>query len=349
MIELEIFEIKHFNGAGLYTADNQEDVFVINGRPFLYEDFDNDGLFEYITFRSRFFDNDGNQYFGTDYPEATYTKVSFYSYEMNSKIGTGPNLSSATPQQGVPGFNERYYLNENSVAQEALKAGVYDTGLAHYLAEGKDAGLKTFAPFTKVHGYSGDDTIVLREGDETAFGYAGKDSIEGGAGNDNITAGADNDTVKGGDGNDTIASDAGVDSLYGEGGNDSLTDAAGASSLNGGAGDDTLTGGAAIDTLTGGTGSDTFDISAVAAVANHDNITDFADVGTTTSDIVKIAAANTTAGTAAGSNPTVLTVVPPTNTADGANYTIITSSTGTVDIVEFKSSDVVQTPFVRCV
>ena len=107
--------------------------------------------------------------------------------------------------------------------------------------------------------------------------------------------------------------------------------------MNGGAGDDTLTGGAAIDTLTGGTGSDTFDISAVAARANHDNITDFADVGTTTSDIIKIAAANTTAGTAAGSNPTVLTVVPPTNTADGANYTIITSSTGTVDIVEFNT------------
>ena len=29
------------------------------------------------------------------------------------------------------------------------------------LAEGKDAGFKAFAPFTKVHGYSGDDTIVL--------------------------------------------------------------------------------------------------------------------------------------------------------------------------------------------
>ena len=191
----EIFEIKHFNGAGLYTADNQEDVFVINGRPFLYEDFDNDGLFEYITFRSRFFDDDGNQYFGTDYPEATYTKVSFYSYEMNSKIGTGPNLSSATPQQGVPGFNERYYLNENPVAQEALTAGTFDTGLAHYLAEGKEAGLKTFAPFTKVHGYSGNDNIILREGDETAFGYAGKDTIEGGAGNDIIDGGEDLDTA----------------------------------------------------------------------------------------------------------------------------------------------------------
>ena len=114
---------------------------------------------------------------------------------MNSKIGTGPDYSADTAEKGVPGFNERYYLNENSVAQEALKAGVYDTGLAHYLAEGKDAGLKTFAPFTKVHGYSGNDTIILREGDETAFGYAGKDSIEGGAGNDIINGGIGVDTA----------------------------------------------------------------------------------------------------------------------------------------------------------
>ncbi|MDC0070710.1 calcium-binding protein [Rhodobiaceae bacterium] len=195
-----------------------------------------------------------------------------------------------------------------------------------------------------IHGENGNDTLISAAGADSVYGGAGNDtitdaagasSLEGGAGNDNITAGADNDTIKGGDGNDTIASDAGVDSLYGDAGNDSLTDAAGASSLNGGTGDDTLTGGAAIDTLTGGTGSDTFDLSAVAVAANHDNITDFADVGTTTSDIIKIAAANTTAGTTAGSTPTVLTVTPPTNVANGAAYTIIADSTGTVDIVEF--------------
>ena len=40
-----------------------------------------------------------------------------------------------------------------------------------------------------------DDTIVLREGDETAFGYAGKDTFEGGAGNDIIDGGAGVDTA----------------------------------------------------------------------------------------------------------------------------------------------------------
>ncbi|MGI9312397.1 MAG: hypothetical protein ACR2O9_02530, partial [Alphaproteobacteria bacterium] len=93
------------------------------------------------------------------------------------------------------GFNERYYLNENPSAQEAITSGTYDTGLAHYLAEGKDADLKTFAPFTKVHGYSGSDTIILREGDEIAYGYAGDDTIEGGAGNDIIDGGTGLDSA----------------------------------------------------------------------------------------------------------------------------------------------------------
>ena len=115
----------------------------------------------------------------------TETKISFHLYELTTEIGTGPEYTSSA-QNGAPGFNERYYLNENSSAKEAIDAGTYLTGLEHYLAEGKDEGLKTFAPFTKVHGYSGNDNIILREGDEIAFGYAGKDTIEGGAGNDVI-------------------------------------------------------------------------------------------------------------------------------------------------------------------
>jgi hypothetical protein len=191
----EIHEIDHFKGIGLYTVDNNSNSYAVNGKPYIFEDFDQDGLFEYITFQKKYFDDDGNEYFGLDYADATYSRLTFFRYEMNSKIGTGPDYSADTAEKGVPGFNERYYLNENSLAQEALKAGVYDTGLAHYLAEGKDADLKTFAPFTKVHGYSGNDTIVLREGDETAFGYAGKDTIEGGAGNDIIDGGEDLDTA----------------------------------------------------------------------------------------------------------------------------------------------------------
>ena len=154
------------------------------GKPYAWGDFDQDQKIEYITFTSE----------PTDISRTENT-IRFFLFEVDEKIGTGPNFSNTTAEQGVPGFNERFYLNENASAQEAVEAGTYTTGLEHYLAEGKDASLKTFAPFTKVYGYSGDDTIVLREGDEIAYGYAGNDSIEGGAGNDNIDGGAGSDTA----------------------------------------------------------------------------------------------------------------------------------------------------------
>ena len=154
-----------------------------NGTPFIYSDFDNDGLIEFVTFKSSLTDSSAKE-----------SKLSFYLFELTEEIGTGPNFHN-TSKDGSPGFNESYYLNENIAVKEAVDSGNYENGFEHYLAEGKEAGLDSFAPFTKVHGYSGNDTIVLREGDEIAFGYAGKDSIEGGAGNDTIDGGAGSDTA----------------------------------------------------------------------------------------------------------------------------------------------------------
>ena len=153
------------------------------GKPYGFGDFDNDKKIEYVTFTAE--------------SNASYTKqkINFHLFEIDEQIGTGPKFSIDTAEEAAPGFNEHYYLNENSSAKEAVDAGTYATGLEHYLAEGKEAGLKSFAPFTKVHGYSGNDTIILREGDEIAFGYAGKDTIEGGAGNDAIDGGAGVDTA----------------------------------------------------------------------------------------------------------------------------------------------------------
>jgi len=156
------------------------------GKAYAFSDFDKDNKIEFVTFYSAWSKSENGK--------GTESEISLNVYELTNEIGTGPDYSIKTAEQGVPGFNERYYLNENLSAKEAIESGTYDTGLAHYLAEGKDAGLKTFAPFTKVHGYSGNDTIILRDGDEIAYGYAGSDSIEGGAGND---------TIDGGDGNDT--------------------------------------------------------------------------------------------------------------------------------------------------
>jgi hypothetical protein len=156
------------------------------GKAYAFSDFDKDNKIEFVTFYSAWSKSENGK--------GTESEISLNVYELTNEIGTGPDYSIKTAEQGVPGFNERYYLNENLSAKEAIESGTYDTGLAHYLAEGKDAGLKAFAPFTKVHGYSGNDTIILRDGDEIAYGYAGSDSIEGGAGND---------TIDGGDGNDT--------------------------------------------------------------------------------------------------------------------------------------------------
>ena len=157
------------------------------GKAYSFSDFDKDNKIEFVTFYSTWSKSENGK--------GTETEISLNVYELTNEIGTGPDYSIKTAEKGVPGFNERYYLNENISAKEAIDAGTYATGLEHYLAEGKDTGLKSFAPFTKVHGYSGDDTIVLREGDETAFGYAGKDTIEGGAGNDIIDGGTGLDSV----------------------------------------------------------------------------------------------------------------------------------------------------------
>ena len=154
-----------------------------NGTILGYEDFDQDNIMEIVIFRTSWTNMSAEESIN-----------SFYLLEMSATIGTGPDYVSGA-DSGAPGFNERYYLNENSSAEDAVTAGTYASGLKHYLAVGKDEGLKTFAINTKVHGYSGNDNIVLREGDETAYGYAGKDTIEGSAGNDAIDGGTGLDTA----------------------------------------------------------------------------------------------------------------------------------------------------------
>jgi hypothetical protein len=110
------------------------------------------------------------------------------------KIYAGPNLNNPA-KDGYPGFDENYYLRVNSEAKASVDSGEYSSVLEHYKAVGQSENLQTFAKGTKVHGYSGDDTIVLREGDETAYGYDGDDTIEGGAGNDIIDGGIGLDTA----------------------------------------------------------------------------------------------------------------------------------------------------------
>ena len=96
-----------------------------NGTPFIYSDFDNDGLIEFVTFKSSLTDSSAKE-----------SKLSFYLFELTEEIGTGPNFQN-TSKDGSPGFNESYYLNENIAVKEAVDSGNYENGFEHYLAEGK--------------------------------------------------------------------------------------------------------------------------------------------------------------------------------------------------------------------
>ena len=129
----------------------------------------------------------------TDYTDSNAI-FGISTVRTTEKVYAGPDLKNPA-NDGYPGFDENYYLRVNSEAKISVDSGEYSSALEHYKAVGQSENLQTFAKGTKVHGYSGNDTIVLREGDETAYGYAGNDTFEGGAGNDIIYGGAGLDSA----------------------------------------------------------------------------------------------------------------------------------------------------------
>lgn len=109
---------------------------------------------------------------------------------ITSALGaTGPDNSNPA-DLGAPGFNEAYYLLTQPQVAASVAAGIWSSGLEHYLAQGRSAGYAAFAPGTWVYGSAGSDRIVLDERDAQANGLAGDDSIDGGAGDDRLDGGA---------------------------------------------------------------------------------------------------------------------------------------------------------------
>ncbi|MEL7099750.1 MAG: calcium-binding protein [Pseudomonadota bacterium] len=108
-----------------------------------------------------------------------------------------------------------------------------------------------------VHGYGGDDAILLQGGNDFGYGGSGNDRIWGYAGNDAIFGQSGRDTLDGGEGSDTIAGGDDGDWLYGKEGADLLRGNDGDDYLDGAQGSDTLIGGAGNDTLVAGGGTDT--------------------------------------------------------------------------------------------
>jgi hypothetical protein len=98
-------------------------------------------------------------------------------------------------QAQSPGFDSQYYLNTYPAVQNLISQGAYSSALDHYLKVGQAEGNYAFAPGTTVWGLSKADTVVLREGNETAQLGAGNDRVEGKAGDDKIFGGDGLDTA----------------------------------------------------------------------------------------------------------------------------------------------------------
>lgn len=70
--------------------------------------------------------------------------ISVEEIEFAYVYSTGPNGIDPA-EYGEPDFNEFFYLLKNQVVQDALNSGTYQSGLEHYLKEGKAMGLKSYA------------------------------------------------------------------------------------------------------------------------------------------------------------------------------------------------------------
>ncbi len=145
-----------------------------------------------------------------------------------------------------------------SDATSAIVMGIAAAGYDIRFVGGDDRRVdwKSFEKF-RVETGSGNDDIVLRDGDDFIFDSGGNDRFDSGGGNDVIKAGAGNDEALGGGGNDDIAGQDGDDTLRGGDGNDILSGDAGTDLLFGDAGDDAGRLSDDSDSFTGGAGTDT--------------------------------------------------------------------------------------------
>ena len=87
-----------------------------------------DNKLRFIRIDSRGYTNPGNRAFTEE-------------IKFNYPFSTGPNNRDPS-QWNEPEFNEFFYILNNQEVQDALSSGKYSSGLAHYIREGKELGLK---------------------------------------------------------------------------------------------------------------------------------------------------------------------------------------------------------------
>ena len=109
-------------------------------------------------------------------------RLGFFDFRAQTPLSTGPNGTDPA-SQGAPGFSEYFYLTEYPDVAAAVAAGWYPSGLAHYLATGRNEGRHAFAPNATIRGSAQFDTVTLNAPrsnfslTKIAGGYQLKDNV----------------------------------------------------------------------------------------------------------------------------------------------------------------------------
>lgn len=141
----------------------------------------------------------------------------------------------------------------------------FDTNSFQGIGLGVTATLNSDGTGTASYGsiaetFTGIESLIGSDNDDTLTGTPGDDILEGGAGNDTIIGLGGNDILIGNEGDDQIRGDGGDDLIEGGPGNDILLGGTGSDEVFGNSGNDRLVGGGGLDRLDGGTGDDAINV-----------------------------------------------------------------------------------------
>lgn len=87
-----------------------------------------------------------------------YSGMAWFSMDFGILYSGPAGINPAI--YGAPGFSEAYYLSQHADVVAAVDAGLYESGLAHYLIKGKALGYAGFAHGTTIWGISGVDQLT---------------------------------------------------------------------------------------------------------------------------------------------------------------------------------------------
>lgn len=228
--------------------------------------------------------NAGKFVLATSYPTQDALQADFVQSAVNSGL---------IPFVGTRGLDGRIDA-ENATILSKLPANWLEaiTGSGTAVAEETpDTSADSALTLT---GTSRGDVLSGKEGDDVLKGLTGNDKLYGNDGHDSLRGDRDGDTLEGGSGNDSLVGGADHDSLQGNAGADTLDGGSGNDTLNGGkdndilignTGNDRLSGDTGNDAMTGGDGLDSFVFQVGSGV---DMITDFANPGAKSGDVIYV-------------------------------------------------------------